>query len=45
LEKKDHGAISPVWREKLQKGELTTSDAIGLIFVAIERGLIQGSGK
>lgn len=43
LEKKDPGAISPVWREKLQKGELTTSDAIGLIYVAIERGLIQGS--
>ncbi|MCI1615976.1 GH25 family lysozyme [Heyndrickxia oleronia] len=45
LEKKDPGAISPTWRDKLQKGELTTSDAIGLIFVAIERGLIQGSNK
>jgi GH25 family lysozyme M1 (1,4-beta-N-acetylmuramidase) len=45
LEKKDPGAISPEWRTKLQKGELTTSDAIGLIYVAIERGLIQGSNK
>ncbi|MBE3570197.1 MAG: hypothetical protein IMW92_08830 [Bacillales bacterium] len=45
LENKDPGAISPDWRMKLQKGELTTSDAIGLIYVALERELIQGSGK
>ena len=45
LEKKDPGAISPEWREKLQSGKLTNSDAIGLIYVALERELIQGSGK
>jgi len=45
LEKKDLGAISPEWREKLQKGELIVSDAIGLIYVALERELIQGSNK
>jgi GH25 family lysozyme M1 (1,4-beta-N-acetylmuramidase) len=45
LEKKDPGAISPAWRDKLQKGQLTVSDAIGLIYVALERELIQGSGK
>lgn len=45
LEKKDPGAISPEWRDKLQKGQLTVSDAVGLIYVALERQLIQGSGK
>lgn len=42
LENKDPKSISPEWRQKLLNGELTTSDAIGLIFVALERGLIQG---
>lgn len=45
LEKKYPGAISPEWRKKLQGGKLTTSDAIGLIYVALERELIQGNGK
>lgn len=37
-----HGdrAIDTLWREKFLKGELTTSDALGLIFVAFERGLL-----
>jgi hypothetical protein len=39
LEKKDPGVISPAWREKLQKGQLTVSDAIGLIYVALKKGI------
>lgn len=35
-------ALSTIWREKANKGELTISDAIGLLFVAIERGYITG---
>lgn len=47
LESEQHGdkAISSVHREKLLKGELTLDDAIGLIYVAFQRGLIQGEGK
>jgi N-acetylmuramoyl-L-alanine amidase len=44
LEEKENG-ISPQWREDFLKEKLTTSDAIGLIYVALERGLIQGSMK
>lgn len=42
-----HGelAISKVHREKLMKGELSLDDAIGLIYTALARGLIQGEGK
>ncbi|MDF1507181.1 N-acetylmuramoyl-L-alanine amidase [Robertmurraya sp. DFI.2.37] len=42
-----HGdkALDPSWRAKLLAGELTDSDAIGLIYVALERGLIQGDKK
>lgn len=36
------GGISDMWAQKLEKGELTDSDAIGLLYVAIERGLIEG---
>ncbi|MEH6940761.1 M15 family metallopeptidase [Bacillus sp. JJ722] len=41
LEGKENG-ISPVHREKLLKGELSLDNAIGLVYVAIERGLIVG---
>jgi N-acetylmuramoyl-L-alanine amidase len=41
LERKENG-ISSKWREDFLAGKLTTSDAIGLIYVALERGLIQG---
>lgn len=44
LSKKENG-IDSSWREKLLKGELSESDAIGLIYVAIERGMIVGEGK
>jgi flagellum-specific peptidoglycan hydrolase FlgJ len=40
LEQKDPKGISKVWRDKLDKGELTIDDAIGLVYVAIDRGLI-----
>lgn len=33
--------LSSQWRKKLDDGTLTNSDAIGLIFVAIERGIIK----
>lgn len=39
LEKMPDGPISATWHEKLLKGTLTDSDAIGLLYVAIERGL------
>lgn len=45
LEQKVDKPLDPVWREKLQKGELTESDAIGLIYVAIDRGHIVGNAK
>lgn len=37
-----HGnkAISPTWRAKFEKGELSISDALGLIFVAKQRGIL-----
>lgn len=44
LATKENG-ISEDWVKQLQKGELTESDAIGLLYVAIERGLIEGKTK
>jgi N-acetylmuramoyl-L-alanine amidase len=44
LENKE-GGISSKWRKDFLEGKLTTSDAIGLIYVALDRGLIQGSMK
>ncbi|WP_203248847.1 N-acetylmuramoyl-L-alanine amidase family protein [Sporosarcina beigongshangi] len=40
LENKQEGALSPIWREKLSEGTLTNSDAIGVLFVALDRGLL-----
>lgn len=34
--------LSSKWRDKANKGELTISDAIGLLYVAIDRGYITG---
>lgn len=45
LEKKEKDAIDPQWRQKLINGELTDSDAIGLLYTAFKRGLIQGDMK
>ncbi|MGN7407727.1 N-acetylmuramoyl-L-alanine amidase family protein [Sporosarcina sp. SAFN-010] len=42
LEQKNDQSLDPQWREKLLKGELTLSDAIGLLYVAIDRGHIVG---
>jgi len=33
--------LASTWREKLEKGQLTTSDAIGLLYVALERNYIK----
>ncbi|MBB6443591.1 N-acetylmuramoyl-L-alanine amidase family protein [Bacillus benzoevorans] len=41
FEKKEP-ALAAIWREKANKGELTISDAVGLLYVAIERGYITG---
>jgi N-acetylmuramoyl-L-alanine amidase len=46
LSNKDvHGdeALGTEWRDKLLKGTLTESEATGLMFVAVERGLIIGN--
>ncbi|SDJ75922.1 peptidoglycan recognition protein family protein [Salimicrobium halophilum] len=43
LEQKGEPSISSVHREKLEKGELLESDAIGLLYVGLDRELIQGS--
>ena len=40
LEKKEEGALSPIWREKLVNGTLTDSEAIGLLYVALDRELL-----
>lgn len=42
-DEKKHGskAIDKSWLTKFKKGELTDSDAIGLIFVAIDRGILK----
>ncbi len=41
LEKMQDGPLSTIWREKLSNGTLTDSEAIGLLYVAIERGLLE----
>lgn len=40
LEKQEGSASSSIWREKLVNGTLTDSEAIGLIYVALDRGFI-----
>lgn len=42
LEQKEVRPLNPQWRKKLSDGTLTESDAIGLIYVAIDRGHIVG---
>ncbi|GKV69868.1 hypothetical protein NCCP2716_23660 [Sporosarcina sp. NCCP-2716] len=42
LENKADQPLDPVWREKLLAGEMTVSDAIGAIYVALDRGHIVG---
>jgi N-acetylmuramoyl-L-alanine amidase len=41
FEQKDP-ALAKTWRAKFDKGELTISDAVGLLYVAVERGYITG---
>ncbi|KAB2335098.1 N-acetylmuramoyl-L-alanine amidase family protein [Bacillus mesophilum] len=41
FEQKDP-ALSKEWRDKQRDGELTISDAVGLLYVAVDRGFIQG---
>lgn len=38
---KVENGINKVWIEKLEKGTLTESEAIGLLFISIERGLMK----
>lgn len=38
LEQQADNPLDSQWREKLLKGELTESDALGLLYVAIDRG-------
>lgn len=33
--------ISDVWRKRLLRGELTTAQALGLLFVAVDRGIMK----
>lgn len=40
LEEGDNG-LADKWRKQLNDGTLTDSDAIGLVFVAIQRGLLK----
>lgn len=42
LENKGEPSISSIHRERLEQGELTEADAIGLLYVGLDRGLIQG---
>jgi N-acetylmuramoyl-L-alanine amidase len=44
FEQKDPG-LSKMWREQFLKGELTISDVVGLLYVAVDRGYIQGIPK
>jgi peptidoglycan LD-endopeptidase CwlK len=37
--------ISSEWRDQANRGELSISDAIGLLYVAIDRGYIEGKQK
>ncbi|MBE1554721.1 N-acetylmuramoyl-L-alanine amidase family protein [Sporosarcina limicola] len=41
LEGKEEGTLSPTWREKLVNGTLTDSDAIGILYVALDCGLLE----
>lgn len=43
LEEKEPGGIAAVHRNNLEKGTLTLSDAVGILFVGLERGLFQGN--
>lgn len=45
LENKADQPLDPVWRQKLLAGEMTVSDAIGALFVAIDRGHIVGKSE
>ncbi len=45
LEQKAEFPLDPVWREKLLASEKTISDAIGAIYVALERGHIVGKAE
>lgn len=45
LESKEKDGIDAKWRLQLLNGELTESDAIGLLYTALKRGLIQGDIK
>lgn len=45
LSKKDPNGISKDWYTKAQKGEIPLDDVVGLLYVALDRGLIQGNGK
>ncbi|MGG4011402.1 GH25 family lysozyme [Bacillus smithii] len=45
LSQKDPNGISKDWYTKAQKGEIPLDDVVGLLYVALDRGLIQGSGK
>lgn len=45
LENKEDEPLDPKWRQKLLDGTLTDSDAIGALFVAIDRGHIVGKGE
>lgn len=40
LERKDKNAISEKWRDEMTDKNLSISDAIALIYVAIDRGLL-----
>lgn len=42
LSQKDPNGISPDWYKKAQNGEVSIDDLIGLLYVALDRGLIQG---
>ncbi|KKB34658.1 N-acetylmuramoyl-L-alanine amidase [Bacillus thermotolerans] len=46
-DKSVHGdkAIDLSWRERYLKGELTQNEAVGLIYTALERGLVIGDKK
>ncbi len=41
FERKTNEPIDKQWREKTLKGELTESDLIRLLYVAVERGYIE----
>lgn len=43
LSQKDPNGISPEWYKKAQNGEISIDDLIGLLYVALDRGLIQGN--